>query len=41
MNMYKTKYLRGAPSAISMAVIPKDQISLCKDTEKNHNIVNL
>lgn len=22
--------LRGAPSAISMAVIPKDQISLCK-----------
>lgn len=26
----KKAHLRGAPSAISMAVIPKDQISLCK-----------
>lgn len=25
-------YLRGAPSAISIAVIPKDQISLCRNT---------
>lgn len=27
-------YLRGAPSAVSMAVIPRDQISLCGDTRE-------
>lgn len=35
-------YLRGAPSAISIAVIPKDQISLCgkKHTHKTRSVSN-
>lgn len=30
----QTPHLRGAPSAISMAVIPKDQMSLCGDERR-------
>ena len=34
----ESKHLRGAPSAISMAVIPRDQISLCEThiSQTNH-----